>query len=200
LPALVEGVLVPSILFYITLVVIGFRGALVAGLAWSYLALARRMLLRQRPPATLIMGALVLTVRTILSLLTGSSFLYFVQPSAVTAAIAVLFMATALVGRPLTERLAYDFCPLDPDVVSRPSVRRFFKQISMLWGVVLTVNATVVIWLLLTESLSSFVLERTAFSWVLTGAGIAVSVAWFSRSMKRAGITIHWGQQPVTVP
>ena len=203
LPALLEGVIAPFALFYLVLVVAGFRGALLAGLGWSLLALSRRLLRHERPPATLVMGTVLLTIRTAISFVTGSSFLYFVQPSAATGAIALLFLVSAVIRRPLTERLARDFCPLDPVVLARPSVRRFFVQISLLWAVVLLANAGFVIWLLLTASLHAFVLERTAVSWTLTGSAIAVSTLWFMRSMRRAGIAVHWGgpaPAPVAMP
>jgi len=193
LPALLEGVIVPFGLFYLVLLTWGFRGALITGLTWSLLALARRLWRGERPPATLVMGTVLLTVRTVISFITGSTFLYFVQPSAATAAVALLFLASAIVRRPLTERLACDFCPLDPVVLARPAVRRFFIQISLLWAVVLLTNAGFVIWLLLTASLHAFVLERTALSWSLTGTGIVVSTLWFLRCMHRAGIAVRWG-------
>lgn len=193
LPALVEGVVGPFALFYVVLVAVGFRGALVAGLAWSYLALARRMARRQRLPGTLVLGSAVLTVRTAVSFASGSAFVYFVQPTLATAAVALVFLVSAFARRPLAERLARDFCPLDPVVLARPAVRRFFLEISILWGAVLLSNAGMVMWLLLTSSLHAFVLERTVTSWSLTGVAIACSTAWFLRTMRRDGVRVRWG-------
>lgn len=194
LPAVVDGVLAPFALFYLFLVVAGFRGALLAGLAWSYLAIGRRVVRRQRPPATVLLGSVILTVRTAISFLTGSAFLYFVQPTASTAAVALAFLATALVRRPLVERLAKNFCPIDPSVMARPAVRRFFLQISVLWGGVMLANAGVVLWLLLSSSLQAFVVERTVTTWSLTTLAIVVSTLWFGRAMRREGLRVHWGR------
>ena len=198
LPALVEGALAPFAVFYLVLLFAGFRGALIAGLVWALLAFGRRLLRRERPSATLILGTVLLTIRTVISFATGSALVYFVQPAAGTAAVAVAFAVTALLGRPIIERLALDYCPLDPDVMRRPSVRRFFVQVSLLWAVVLLVNAGFVLWLLVTSSLHAFVVERALVNWALTGAGIVASVAWFMRSMRRDGIAVRWGR-PATV-
>jgi hypothetical protein len=199
LPALVEGVLGPFALFYLVLVLAGFKGALIAGLVWSYLALGRRMLRHERPPGTLVLAVVTLTARTIVSFVTGSAFIYFAQPTLTTAVIGVVFLGSAAIRRPVIERLANDFCPLDPKMMARPPVRRFFLQISVLWAAVLLANAGVVLWLLLTSSLRAFVLERTVFSWSLTIVAIAVSVLWFVRTMRRTGIHVRFGGAPSTV-
>ncbi|MGH9087174.1 MAG: VC0807 family protein [Acidimicrobiales bacterium] len=198
LPALVEGVLAPFAVFYVILLVAGFRGALLAGLAWSYLALFHRLVRHQRPAGTVVIGCVVLTLRTAVSFATGSAFVYFAQPTLATGAVALAFLVSAALGRPLVERLARDFCPLDPEMVRRPAMRRFFLQISVLWASVLLVNTGLVLWLLLTSSVGAFVLERTATSWSLTALGILLSVTWFRRTMRRDGVRVRWGAAPAT--
>lgn len=183
----------PFVLFYLFLVIVGFQGALLAGLAWSYAALGRRLVQRQRPSGVLVIGTATLTVRTAIAFATGSAFLYFAQPIAGTCVMGLLFLASAVLGRPLTERLARDFCPFDPAVLARPAMRRFFIQISLLWAFALLTNAGFVTWLLFTSSLKAFVIERTLVSWVLTGSAVALSVGWFVRSMRRSNIVVRWG-------
>jgi hypothetical protein len=199
LPALIEGVVGPFAVFYVLLLAAGMKGALIGGLAWCYLALARHLVRRRRPPGTVLLGAAILSARTIVAFVTGSTFLYFAQPTLGTAFVAVLFLVTALFRRPLIERLAKDFCPLDPAVMSRPAVRRFFLQISVLWGGVLLTNAGFVFWLLLTSSVRAFVLERTATSWALTAIAAACSTLWFVRAMRREGLHVRWGA-PTAAP
>ena len=190
----------PFVLFYLFLLLVGFRGALVAGLAWSYAALARRFVQRQRPSGVLVLGTAMLTVRTAIAFVTGSAFVYFAQPIAGTCAMGLLFLASALLRRPLTERLARDFCPFDPAVLARPAMRRFFIQISLLWAFALLTNAGFVTWLLFTTSLKAFVVERTLASWVLTGIAIVLSVGWFVRSMRRSNIVVRWGHGQPSAP
>lgn len=195
LPALIEGVVGPFVVFYVLLLVAGLKGALIGGLVWCYAAMVRHVLRRRRPPGTVMLGAAILTARTAIAFATGSTFIYFAQPTLGTALVALLFLATAVVKRPLVEKLAKDFCPLDPAVLARPAVRRFFLQISVLWGGVLLTNAGLVFWMLLTSSLKAFVLERTATSWSMTALAVVCSTAWFFRAMRREGLHVRWGTE-----
>lgn len=100
LPALVEGVLAPFAVFYAVLLLAGLRGAVVAGLAWSHLALGHRLVRRQRPAGTVPLGSAILTVRTAVSFATVSAFVYFVQPTLATAAVALAFLVRVRWGQP----------------------------------------------------------------------------------------------------
>jgi uncharacterized membrane protein len=193
LPTLVESSLGPAVLFYVMLSLVGFRGALIAALVWSYAAAGRRILRRERIPALLALGLGLLTARSIIAFFTKSAFLYFAQPTAGTIFVALLFFGTAIAGRPLVERLAHDFCPLDEALTAQPLVRRFFLRVSYLWAVVLLVNSGFVLWLLVASSLHAFVIERTLVTWVLMGGGIVFSTVWFVRTMRRGGITVKFG-------
>ncbi len=193
---LVEGVVGPCAVFYLALVLGGFRAACVAALVWSYLAVARRLVRRERIPGILLVGTLLFTLRTGVALGTGSAFVYFVQPTASTYVVALAFLFSAMLGRPLIERFAHDFCPLDPELMRRPFVRRFFVRISVLWAIVLTVNATFVLWLLFTSPLTTFFVERTVASAALTIGGIVLSTSWFRREMQLNGVTVRFGAAP----
>jgi intracellular septation protein A len=197
LPAVAEGIVGPAVLFYLVLVTAGFRGALIAALVWLYLAAARRWVRRERIPASLLLGVVLLTARTGVAYATGSALLYFVQPTATTFLVGAVFLVTAVARRPLIERLAHDFCPIEPEVFEQPFLRRFFLRLSLLWAMVLFANAGTVLYLLLESSIRGFVVERTLVSTGLNVLGIAVSVLWFARTMRRAGVTVHWGRAPL---
>jgi len=197
LPSLIESTIGPGLLFYVVLVMAGFRGALIAALGWSVLAAARRVARRERLPAILVLSLGLLMARTAVAYATGSAFLYFVQPTASTFLVAALFLVSVVARRPLAERLAHDFCPLDPSVLVRPFVRRFFLRVSLLWGVVLATQAGFVLWLLFVSSLRAFVVERQVVSSVLTVGGIIISVLWFVRVMGRAGVSVRFSRASV---
>ena len=192
LPVVLEGVVGPLIVFYLLLVFAGFRGALIAALTWSYLALGRRLLKRERVSMLLLFGTVLLTLRTVVAFVTGSAFLYFAQPTAGTVAISVALLVSAIVGRPFTQRFAHDFCPMDPAIMKRPLVRRFFIRISVLWATVLMLNAGLVFWLLVSSSLRSFVVERSVVTYGLTAIAIFISISGFMAMMRRDGITVQW--------
>jgi hypothetical protein len=194
LPALVESTIGPAVLFYLVLSLTGFRGALVAALAWAYASFARRLIRRERVSGLLLLAVVVLTLRTAVSFATGSAFLYFVQPSAGTFGVALVFVVTALLGKPIVERLARDFCPLDPELLASSHVRRFFQRVSLLWAAVLLTNVAFGLYFLLQSSLRTFVIERTVLSAGLEGLGVACSVLWFVRIMRRAGVTVRFSR------
>jgi hypothetical protein len=196
LPVVLEGVVGPLVVFYLLLVLTGFRGALIAALSWSYLALGRRLLKGERVSMLLLFGTILLTARTVIAFVTGSAFIYFAQPTLGTVAISLALLVSAVVGRPFTQRFAHDFCPMDPTIMSRPLVRRFFIRISVLWATVLMLNAGLVFWLLVSLSLRSFVIERSAVTYGLTAIAIFFSITGFMAMMRDDGITVQWASSP----
>jgi hypothetical protein len=194
-PVVLEAIIAPLGLFYLVLMLWGFRGALIAALAWSFLALGRRLRRGERVSMLLLLGTLLLTLRTAVSFITGSAFIYFAQPTAGTIVIAFVLFGSALVRRPFTQRFAGDFCPIDPEILARPLVHRFFVRISVLWATVLLLNAGFVLWLLVTSSLHAFVLERAAVTYSMTVLAIYLSIRQFVVMMRGDGITVQWGSK-----
>jgi hypothetical protein len=192
-PVVLEAIVAPLFLFYLVLTLWGFRGALLAALGWSFLALARRLHRGERISMLLMLGTLLLVLRTTVSFITGSAFIYFAQPLAGTIVIAFVLFGSALIRRPFTQRFAGDFCPIDPEILARPLVHRFFVRISVLWATVLLLNSLFVLWLLVTSSLHSFVLERAGVTYSMTALAIYLSIRQFVVMMRGDGITVQWG-------
>lgn len=190
----------PLAAYYLMLLFAGFRGALIGALVWSYLIVGRRLVRHQRVSTLLIVGTALLTLRTFISFVTGSAFLYFIQPTASTFLASLALVGSALLGRPFTQRFTHDFCPLTPELLARPTVHRFFVRVSFLWATVLFLNGAVVLFLLLTESVGAFAVERSGISVSLTAVAIALSVIWFARSMRRDGVTVHFGRPKRLAP
>lgn len=188
LPNIVEGSIIPVALFLLMLNLLGIWGAMLAGLGWSYTAVGRRLITRRPVPGVLILGAVTLTARSALAFGTGSSFVYFLQPTLGTALVATAFLLSVPLGRPLAQRLAIDFCPIPPEVMANRHVRNFFLRISLLWGLTGLLNASVALWLQLNQSVGTFVLVNKLSSATLTLSTVVVSVLWFKRSMTRHGI------------
>jgi hypothetical protein len=197
-----EAVVGPLALFYGVLLIGGFRGAIMAALAWSYLALVRRIRRGERISTLLLVGTVLLTARTVISFVTGSAIVYFAQPMATALVASLVLIGSAALGRPFTQRFVHDFCPIDPELLARPRIRQFFIRISLLWATVLMFNAGFTIWLLLSSSLRTFVLERTAATWGLTALAIFLSITRFVASLRKDGITVEWSQyhQPLVIP
>jgi intracellular septation protein A len=183
-PHLLEATLIPLGLFYGGLQLLGLWGALLAALLWSYTSLLRRLVTRRRVPGILMLGIVGLTARTALALVTGSAFLYFLQPTVGTGLVASVFLGSVLLGRPLALRLAADFLPLPEALLAHHGVRRFFLRVSLLWAAVFLANAGISLWLLVSQSLATFLWTRTVASVTLTCLAIAVSTFWFRRCLR----------------
>jgi hypothetical protein len=138
----------------------------------------------------LLIGTATLTARTILAAVSGSTFVYFLQPTLGTAAVAAAFLLSVPLNKPLAGRLADDFCPIPADVRANTHVRHFFRQISLLWAFTQALNVAVTLWLLFTQSVGTYVVAKTALSSTLTVSAIIVSTLWFRRSMARHGIVV----------
>lgn len=189
---LVEATFIPLAVFYGSLRLIGVWGALAAALAWCYGAVLRRVVTRRRIPGVLALGTVLQTVRTVIAVMSGSTFVYFLQPSLGTVAVAGAFLLSVPAGRPLAERLASDFLPIDPDLLARPHMRRFFTGISLLWAVTHLTNAAVTVWLLVSQPVATYVLARTFVSLTATATAIGLSALWFFRSMRRNGVQVRF--------
>jgi hypothetical protein len=185
LPNVVEGSLIPVGLFMVVLHLFGLWGAMVAGLGWSYAAVLRRVVTRQRVPGLLLIGTVTLTARSVLAFVTGSSVLYFLQPTLGTALVAAAFLLSVPLGRPLAQRLATDFCPIPAHVMADAGVRRCFLGISLLWAVTGFVNASVAVWLQFTQSVGTFVVTKSLASGALSAVAVVISVLWFKRSVNK---------------
>jgi drug/metabolite transporter (DMT)-like permease len=184
-PRLIEGVLAPTALFLLLVNTAGVGAAIAGGFLWSASVIVVRRLLGRRVPTLVFVGLGVLFLRTALALATGSSFLYFLQPTLGTGTVGLVILASALAGRPIVLRLARDFCPLPEDSMGDPHLRRFFLGISFMWGVTQLLNAGITLWLLVSQSVSTYVITRTAMSWGLTAGAIGISVVWFLRMSRR---------------
>jgi intracellular septation protein A len=200
LPHLIEATFIPLILFYAFLWTAGVWGALIAALVWSYTAIIRRAVTGQRIPGILVLGTLGITARTIAAFASGSTFIYFLQPSLTTVAVAGAFLLSVPAGRPLAERLAHDFVPLDPAIIALPSVRKVFIRITLLWAFVNLANAVVSIALLMSQDVGTFMAAKTLGGFLLVGVAIATSTFWFKQALRNHNISVVATHAPTFAP
>ena len=190
LPHVVEGVALPLALFYGTMWLIGIWGAVAASLTWSWGVVVGRLARGRRVPGLLLVGALGLTARSLISFLTDSVFLYFLQPTMGTVLLAGAFLASVPAGRPLAAKLATDFLPMPEWFSSHPAIRRFFLRVTLLWGGVQLANAGIALWLLLSQPVAVYLAAKTGATLVVMGLGIAGSTLWFRRLVARHGLAV----------
>lgn len=184
-PRLLEGVVAPLAVFYAALALLGLTGALIAAVTWVYAGVGWRLIRRIPVPGTMILAAIAITVRALLGLWSGSAVVYFLQPELGTICISMAFLASVRLNRPLAQRLALDYIHLPSTVLRHERVRRFFARITLLWAFVLLANSSVSIWLLLHESIGTYLLVRTSVVALISGLAAAVSIYAFRRVLGR---------------
>jgi intracellular septation protein A len=183
-----EGAVVPSALFLVANGIAGITVAIVVGFAWSGAAIVRRVARSRRVPGMVIVGALTLVVRSAVGLATGSALLYLSQPVIAAAVIALAFLVSVGVGRPLAQRFAGDFCTLPGHVLSDARTRACFSRVSLMWAGVGLANAMLMFWLLMSQGTTTYVVAQTSLSIGVTAACIAASLLWFRSTMTRHGL------------
>jgi hypothetical protein len=192
LPNLIEGKVIPLALFLGCYRLSGTAAALVAGLSWSTACLTYRRLRGHRVPGLLLLGLAGLAGKTIVALATGSMLLYFLQPTVTTALVGLLFFVSAVVGRPLAERLVHDVWPLEPQWSSHVALQQFFRRLSVLWALTSLANAAVTLWLLQTQPITTFVMIKSLLGPLAAAGSIVPSVLWLRSALRRHGVRVSF--------
>jgi hypothetical protein len=183
LPALIEATVIPAIAFYVFFTTLGPTPAMLAVLAWTYGAVVRRLVSGHGVPGVLQLAVIGLTVRTIVGILSGT-FMYFLQPVATTLALALVFLASLMFGRPMIARMASDFCPLAPEIAGRPGVARLFSGLTLLWAGVHLLSAATTFTLLVSLPTPTFVAVRSFVSLAITISAIVLTVSCSIRTAR----------------
>ena len=184
--------LLPMAVFYLTLSLFGLRSAALATAALYYAGLLSRVVRRKPVLAAALFTAGLLGLRTVVIFWTGSTFLYFIQPVIGTVAVATVFAATALAGRPVLDRLAHDFCPFSAEVSTQLRQGRFFSRLSAIWATAYAINAIGTVWLLTTASLNGFLVFKAVLGPVATTAAAVTSYLLFRATMRRHNVRLRW--------
>jgi intracellular septation protein A len=179
---------VPAALFYACFAAGNVWTALVAALVWCYGAMAWRLSTRRRTSGLLWLTAVGLTVKTALSVATGSTFLYFAQPAVNDSAVALMFLASLATARPVVARLAGDFYPMTEDVALRPRIQKLFWRLTLLWAFVCLVKAAATLWLLESVPLSTFVAVKSVLTPGIAIIGVIATIAIAFRVARHEGL------------
>jgi len=82
--------LLPMAVFYLSMSAFGLRAAVLTTVGWYYAGLLLRLVRHKPVLAAAMLGAGLLSVRAVITFLTGSAFVYFLQPVAGTIATATI--------------------------------------------------------------------------------------------------------------
>ncbi|WGL50834.1 hypothetical protein P5P86_12760 [Nocardioides sp. BP30] len=174
---LAESVLVPTAILYGCMRTIGTPAGLVGVLAWCALTMLVRLAVGRRVPSTMLLVVGILVVRTTIALACSSVWLYLLQPVAASILMSLVFVGSALVGRPVTQRLAQDFVRLPERLLADHRMRRVFVEVALIWGLSRALDAAIgfnsLHW-----GAGAGVLARGALSSGLTALSIGICVYW----------------------
>lgn len=180
----VETVAVPTGLLLLLLHTAGLVAGLSAVLAWCVLTVGVRWIAGRHMPGTLLLCVGMLCARATLALVLSSALVYLLQPVIGSVVMALLFLGSAAMGRPITIRLARDFVALPSHVFHRQGVRRVFTQVACVWGGSRLLDAGMTLGLL-HWGIDAGLLGRGLFSGLLTTLTIGVCTAWGWRRLRR---------------
>jgi hypothetical protein len=179
---------IPAALFGGALVLGGLPLALGTALAWCYGALFFRMATGRRTSALLYLSVLGLTAKTAVALVSGSTFVYFLQPALSNAVAAVVFLISLATARPVIAYLAADFYPMDADLAARPRIQQLFWRLTLVWAAILAVQAVVALWLLHSASMTSCATVRSLLGPTAAIGGTAVTIFLAGRVARIEGL------------
>ena len=198
-PRLIEASLIPTALFYCCLVFAGIGVAYAAALIWLYSTLLVRLVRKGRVSPLLVLAAIGITIRTILSVAQDSSFLYFAQPVLGSVVAGLVFLGSIALGRPIVHALAHDFWPLTPEMLDCPGVTRLLRRLTYLWAGVNFACAAATFTLLVTLPLPAFVAVKQFVSWGIISVAIAITIDRSVRTARREGYVAAKTARPARV-
>ena len=186
-PHVIEASVIPAVLFYTCLMASGLGLAYTAALGWSYSAVGRRVVRRHPVPPIVVLSTIAITVRTLVAVVSQSSFLYFFQPILGTVAMGCVFLMSLWIGRPLIGRLADEFWEVTPEMAVRPAVLRLFRHLTLLWGVANLVTAAMTLTLLLLLPLGPFLAAKQMSGLAISAGAVFLTVSLSLRTARREG-------------
>jgi hypothetical protein len=188
-----ETVAVPTGLLFLFLQTVSLVAGLAAVLAWCVLTVSVRWLRGRHMPGTLLICVGSLCARASIALILSSAVVYLLQPVIGSIFMAGLFLGSAVVGKPITARLARDFVALPGHVLAHHAVRRMFTQVAVVWGIGRLIDAGMSLGFL-RFGIDFGLLSRGVFSGLLTAVMVVACAAWGARCIRRLpGIKLRFG-------
>jgi hypothetical protein len=190
---LAETVVVPTLILYACLATVGTVPGLAAVLGWCALSLGVRWVRGARVPGTMLLAVTMLVGRTSIALAFSSVYVFLLQPALGSLVMAVLFLGSVALGKPITIRLAQDFVGMPARLVADRRVRRMFAQVALLWGASRLLDAAMSVGAI-HYGLTFGLLSRGVLSGMLTLASIALCAVWgWTRLQRIPGVVVATG-------
>lgn len=181
LPQFAGETALPVLAFYGGWRAWGLAGGIVASTAVS-LALAAALLRRGRDTGLVALGALFVAIQALVALAAHSATVYLAQPVVFSLLLAVAYVVSVVVGRPLIGVFASAWYPFPGWFRASPPFRREFGMQTLVWAAFCVVRAALRLAALLHSGVGGFVVV----SLLTGGPPYAVLVAWGVWHARRA--------------
>lgn len=182
-----QATVIPTIAFLAAHSMFGLAGGLAAALTWSWGCILWRSATGRSVGGLLPIGAIGLTFRSLVALVSGSTFVYFAGPAVVMTASGLVILASAWTSRPLIGRVVTDVVPLPDSVLEHPRTDRLMRHLSALWGLEQVVCAAVNVYLLTELPTDRYLVVRAPAAWTLSAAALAISLSAGRRHLAAIG-------------
>jgi hypothetical protein len=192
-----EAIVVPTVLLTVLLNTAGLVAGLAAAVGWCCLTLALRWVFTRQLPGTLLLGACMVAAKAGVALATSSALVYLLSPALGSVFMALLFVGSALLGKPITLRLARDFVSVPDHVLSRRGVRRMFTEVAVIWGLSRVLDAGTSLFFL-HHGIQDGLFSRSFISPAITLGAVAACTFWGVRSLRRHGVSVR--MRPAAAP
>ncbi|HEX4087205.1 MAG TPA: hypothetical protein VHZ33_00750 [Trebonia sp.] len=189
---LTESIGLPVAAYAVAAWLFGRDAGLIAGVAAIWLTALVRKVVTGSVPSLLTISAIVLTLQTAVVLASGELWLFLLQVPLANLAMCVLFARTAGGPDPLIARLAAEVVALRQPATRHPGLHHFFQRATWLWaGIFLVLTAGLGL-LMVTESVSVFLMFSTVATIALVVAGAGASTVWFLWVLRRLGLRVRF--------
>ncbi|WP_191249222.1 hypothetical protein [Amycolatopsis deserti] len=196
---LLETVVIPSVLLALLLNFVGLVPALCAVLGWAAVVIGARRLMKRDMPRTLLLCTAMLVGRAAVALVTSSAVVYVLQPAVGSVLMFLIFVGSAMIGRPITARLAKDFVRLPAELFKHRTVNRVFIEVALLWGGSRLIDAAMTIGFL-HWGVGAGLMSRGILSGLLTALTVAACVGHGWRKLRRDGVTLRLAGRHTPAP
>jgi intracellular septation protein A len=191
-PGMILGGIIPGLCFLYGNHEWGLAGGIVLVLLWSLAYQVARWVKTRSISGLVILYLLVLGLRGATALAFHSASMFFITPSIITAIGGCVFIATALLARPLVAPIINELVPHTVLDCRDPQVKSVMIKISLLYGVEQLVNAAVLIIMVEKMSTTLYVATHGVVSWFIMGLMILVAIPLVWKELRTL---IHWEEK-----
>ncbi|MDQ3756850.1 MAG: DUF3159 domain-containing protein [Actinomycetota bacterium] len=179
----------PLLAFYVGWRVFGLATGIVAA---TVLAVAawRWEVRKERPGLMARIGLALVLLQAAIGLIADDARVYLAQPVLIGAVYGLVFLGSALIGRPLAGTFASEMYEFPPEVRASDTFRRVFGRVSLAWGVYLVARSVVRMLVLTQSSVDAFILVNFLTGFPFMTALITWSVWYGLRGFRRSE---EWG-------